>query len=123
VSDRLHDIFAYRIPHLARDRGYALISQYIRLRPALQQAVDVAQGVVTPVDTTAAQQAAAEAALTQFANDPKGQLKTVAAQLQVAAPRWLPAPDAARMPAVAGGVVEHLDGVDYWRRNLTPVGV
>ncbi len=24
---------------------------------------------------------------------------------------------------VAGGVVEHLDGVDYWRRNLTPVGV
>ena len=40
VSDRLHDIFAYRIPHLARDRGYALISLYIRLRPALQQAVD-----------------------------------------------------------------------------------
>ena len=24
---------------------------------------------------------------------------------------------------VAGGVVAHLDGVDYWRRNLTPVGV
>ena len=45
-------------------------------------------------------QAAAEAALTQCANDPKGQLKTVAAQLQVAAPRWLPAPDAARMPAL-----------------------
>ena len=27
------------------------------------------------------------------------------------------------MPVVAGGVVAHLDGVDYWRRNLTPVGV
>ena len=26
-------------------------------------------------------------------------------------------------PDVAGGVVAHLDGVDYWRRNLTPVGV
>ena len=26
-------------------------------------------------------------------------------------------------PAVAGGGVEHLDGVDFWRRNLTPVGV
>ena len=36
-------------------------------------------------------QAAAEAALTEYANDPKGQLKTVATQLQVAPPRWLPA--------------------------------
>ena len=45
-------------------------------------------------------QAAAEAALSEYANDPKGQLKTVAAQLQVVAPRWLPAPDAARMPAL-----------------------
>ena len=30
---------------------------------------------------------------------------------------------AALSGGVAGGVVAHLDGVDYWRRNLTPVGV
>jgi ATP-binding cassette subfamily C protein LapB len=57
-------------------------------------------------------QAAAEAAFTQFANDPKGQLKTVAAQLQVAAPRWLPAPDAARMPALVYGL--HGERVGQW---------
>ena len=57
-------------------------------------------------------QAAAEAALTQHANDPKGQLKTVAAQLQVAAPRWLPAPDAARMPALVYAL--HGEQVGQW---------
>ncbi len=57
-------------------------------------------------------QAAAEAALTQCANDPKGQLKTVAAQLQVAAPRWLPAPDAARMPALVYAL--HGEWVGQW---------
>ena len=57
-------------------------------------------------------QAAAEAALTQYANDPKGQLKTVAAQLQVAAARWLPAPDAARMPALVYAL--HGEQVGQW---------
>ena len=57
-------------------------------------------------------QAAAEAALSAYAHDPKGQLKTVAAQLQVAAPRWLPAPDAARMPALVYAL--HGERVGQW---------
>lgn len=57
-------------------------------------------------------QAAAEAALSEYANDPKGQLKTVAAQLQVVAPRWLPAPDAARMPALV--YAQHGEQVGQW---------
>ena len=57
-------------------------------------------------------QAAAAAAVTEYANDPKGQLKTVAAQLQVAAPRWLPAPDAARMPALVYSL--HGERVGQW---------
>jgi ATP-binding cassette subfamily C protein LapB len=57
-------------------------------------------------------QAAAEAALTVSAHDPKGQLQTVSAQLQVAAPRWLPAPDAARMPALLYAL--HGERVGKW---------
>jgi ATP-binding cassette subfamily C protein LapB len=57
-------------------------------------------------------QAAAEAALTGSAHDPKGQLQTVSAQLQVAAPRWLPAPDAARMPALVYAL--HGERVGKW---------
>ena len=57
-------------------------------------------------------QAAAEVALSEYAGDPKGQLKTVAAQLQVAAPRWLPAPDAARMPALVYAL--HGEQVGQW---------
>ena len=57
-------------------------------------------------------QAAAEAALTVSAHDPKGQLQTVSAQLQVAAPRWLPAPDAARMPALLYAL--HGERVGQW---------
>ena len=40
VSECVHDIFAYGIPRLTRNRGHALISRYIRVRPALQQVVD-----------------------------------------------------------------------------------
>lgn len=45
-------------------------------------------------------QEAAEAALTNDENNPQGQLQTVANHLQVRAPRWLNAPDAAAIPAL-----------------------
>jgi len=43
---------------------------------------------------------AAEAATTQNEQDPKRQLQTVAAHLQVAPARWLKTPDAAKLPAL-----------------------
>jgi len=51
------------------------------------------------VDRLAVQEAA-EAALAGPDDSPQGQLKTVAAHLQVAPPRWLRAPDAALVPAL-----------------------
>lgn len=51
------------------------------------------------VDRLALQEAAS-AALTAHANTPREQLKSVADHLQVRAPRWLGAPDAAAVPAL-----------------------
>jgi ATP-binding cassette subfamily C protein LapB len=71
------------------------------------------------VDRLALQEAA-EAALKAQANDPQGLLKMVATHLQVAAPRWLEAPDAAVMPALLctregqWGVLRGKNSRDQW---------
>jgi ATP-binding cassette subfamily C protein LapB len=57
-------------------------------------------------------QEAAEAALTQQSSDPKTQLRTVCAHLQVSAARWLEAPDAARVPALV--YARHGEQVGQW---------
>jgi hypothetical protein len=40
VSDRQHDIFAYRITRLSRRRGFELIDRYIRPQPHVRETVD-----------------------------------------------------------------------------------
>lgn len=63
------------------------------------------------VDRLALQEAA-ETALEAHANNPQGQLKAVSKHLQVPAPRWLTAPDAAVMPALLfarGASSDHVD--------------
>ena len=62
------------------------------------------------VDRLAVQEAA-EAALAQHAHDPREQLGTVATHLQLPPPRWLKAPDAARMPALVFALSEGQWGV------------
>ncbi len=63
------------------------------------------------VDRLAVQEAA-EAAVTQHANDPQAQLKTVARHLQVTAARWLKTPDASRVPALV--YAQHGEQVGQW---------
>ena len=40
VSDRQHDIFAYRIARMSRKRGFELIGRYIRPQPHIREKVD-----------------------------------------------------------------------------------
>ena len=40
VSDRLHDIFAYRISRLSREHGFALIDRYIDPKPHLRRMIE-----------------------------------------------------------------------------------
>ena len=67
------------------------------------------------VDRLALQQAAVAALAS---TDPQAQLKTVAQQLQVNAPRWLSAPDAAVMPALihngAWGLLRGKNAQNQW---------
>ena len=44
--------------------------------------------------------AAIESALEKYVNNPQGQLKSIATQLQVAQAQWLQVADAARIPAL-----------------------
>lgn len=62
------------------------------------------------VDRLAVQEAA-QAALARHADAPRAQLHTVATHLQLTPPRWLKAPDAARMPALVFALSEGQWGV------------